>query len=84
MGRVGNDETRVRRIAEDVMQSSIFSFRGPGILPGTEPGVWLLRLWYKEERAAGVSITITDQSTDESIRQDLATALEGEAGRLEG
>jgi len=46
----------------------------------TESGLLILRLQSREGRKVSVFVTITDQSTDGSIKQDLVAVLEVEPG----
>ncbi len=44
--------------------------------------IWILRFWFRGDKGAKVKISVTKNSTDESIKADITVGLEQEIQRL--
>jgi len=88
-----NDQReRIKRIADEVTEEiskrigftlNPFELRGDDI-DQKEAGssIWILRFWFRGDKGAEVRISVTEDSTDESISADITQGLEEEVNRL--
>jgi len=88
---MNNLRERIKRIAKEVTEEitkrigftlNLFELRG-GDIDQKEAGstIWILRFWFRD-KGADVRISVTEDSTDESIRADVTVGLEQEIQRL--
>ena len=82
---MNNQRERIKRIAEEVTEhvskrmeftQNVFEFRGDGLRQKeTGSSIWILRFWFQGDQGINFEISVTEDSTDESIKADIAVVL---------
>jgi len=82
---MNNLRERIRRNAEEVTDAiskrmeftqNVFEFRGDGLRQKeTGLSIWILRFWFQGNQRIDLEISVTEDSTDESIKADIAVVL---------
>ncbi|MFQ6011141.1 MAG: hypothetical protein ACE5KG_03105 [Nitrososphaerales archaeon] len=82
---MNNQRERIKRIAEEVTEDvskrmeftqNVFEFRGDGLRQKeTGSSIWILRFWFQGHQGINFEISVTEDSTDESIKADIAVVL---------